>query len=160
MGGVWHAGDIISILDKRTEMSRNRRRQTVLLSATLHANLGKLATLSLTHPVSVGIRYCHASTPRQHASTALGSAAVCQHICIAFACILRFISVLLQVGIQPHLPFFIAGSGSWCQQATVVRYWAKHHTAIHNIASPCMDVSMHNIASVVHAHVHVHPAHP
>ena len=50
------AGDIIAILDKRTEMSRNRRRQTVLLSATLHANLGKLATLSLTNPVSVGIR--------------------------------------------------------------------------------------------------------
>lgn len=51
------AGDIITILDKRTELSRNRRRQTVLLSATLHANLGKLATLSLTDPVSVGIRY-------------------------------------------------------------------------------------------------------
>lgn len=49
-------GDIIAILDKRTELSRNRRRQTVLLSATLHNNLGSLATLSLTNPVSVGIR--------------------------------------------------------------------------------------------------------
>ncbi|KAA6429418.1 MAG: DEAD-box ATP-dependent RNA helicase 17-like [Trebouxia sp. A1-2] len=56
MGFQQKIGDIIAILDKRTDMSRNRRRQTVLLSATLHANLGKLATLSLTNPVSVGIR--------------------------------------------------------------------------------------------------------
>ena len=50
------AGDIISILDQRTEAAGNRRRQTVLLSATLHSNLGALATLSLTQPVSVGIK--------------------------------------------------------------------------------------------------------
>ncbi|KAL3160790.1 hypothetical protein ABBQ38_009201 [Trebouxia sp. C0009 RCD-2024] len=56
MGFQQKIGEIIAILDKRTELSRNRRRQTVLLSATLHANLGKLATLSLTNPVSVGIR--------------------------------------------------------------------------------------------------------
>ena len=50
------AGDIISILDQRTAAAGNRRRQTVLLSATLHSNLGALATLSLTQPVSVGIK--------------------------------------------------------------------------------------------------------
>lgn len=50
------AGDIISVLDQRTQAAGNRRRQTVLLSATLHANLGTLATLSLTQPVSVGIQ--------------------------------------------------------------------------------------------------------
>lgn len=54
--GAADAGDIISILDQRTEAAGNRCRQTVLLSATLHSNLGALATLSLTQPVSVGIK--------------------------------------------------------------------------------------------------------
>ncbi len=50
------AGEIISILDKRIEEADNRKRQTVLLSATLHSRLSTLASLSLKEFDSVGFR--------------------------------------------------------------------------------------------------------
>lgn len=49
-----NAGEIIGILDKRIAEAGNRRRQTVLLSATLHDKLESLATLSLQDPAAIG----------------------------------------------------------------------------------------------------------
>ena len=49
-----HAGEIISILDRRVEEAGNRKRQTVLLSATLHSRLSTLASLSLKDFDSIG----------------------------------------------------------------------------------------------------------
>ena len=51
-----YAGEIISILDKRVEEAGNRKRQTVLLSATLHSRLSTLASLSLRDFDSIGFR--------------------------------------------------------------------------------------------------------
>lgn len=48
--------EIVGILDKRLEEARTGPRQTALFSATMHSNLGKLATLSLRNPVAVGFR--------------------------------------------------------------------------------------------------------
>ena len=50
------AGEIISILDKRVEEAGNRKRQTVLLSATLHSRLSTLASLSLRDFDSIGFK--------------------------------------------------------------------------------------------------------
>lgn len=49
-------GEILAITDKRTAEAGNRRRQTVLLSATLHSNLDSLASLSLQDPSAVGFQ--------------------------------------------------------------------------------------------------------
>ncbi|KAK9817068.1 hypothetical protein WJX72_009018 [[Myrmecia] bisecta] len=46
--------EMVDILDRRTGEAGTRRRQTALFSATLHSNLGQLATLSLHNPASVG----------------------------------------------------------------------------------------------------------
>ena len=51
-----HAGEIISILDRRVEEAGNRKRQTVLLSATLHSRLSTLASLSLKDFDSIGFQ--------------------------------------------------------------------------------------------------------
>jgi superfamily II DNA/RNA helicase len=51
--------EIVGILDKRLEDARTGPRQTALFSATMHSNLGKLATLSLRNPVAVGFRCDH-----------------------------------------------------------------------------------------------------
>eukprot|EP00873_Tetraselmis_striata_P001678 jgi/Tetstr1/421942/TSEL_012841.t1 len=48
--------EIVGILDRRLEEARTGHRQTALFSATMHGNLGKLATLSLRNPVAVGFR--------------------------------------------------------------------------------------------------------
>eukprot|EP00951_Prasinocladus_malaysianus_P028024 scaffold253721_cov16-Prasinocladus_malaysianus.AAC.1 len=48
--------EIVGIIDKRLEEARSGERQTVLLSATMHNNLGRLATLSLRSPISIGFR--------------------------------------------------------------------------------------------------------
>ncbi len=50
------AGDILAITDKRTAEAGNRRRQTVLLSATLHSKLDSLASLSLQNPAAIGFQ--------------------------------------------------------------------------------------------------------
>ena len=50
------AGEIISILDKRVQEAGNRKRQTVLLSATLHSRLSTLASLSLKEFDPIGFR--------------------------------------------------------------------------------------------------------
>ena len=50
------AGEIISILDKRVEEAGNRKRQTVLLSATLHSRLSTLASLSLKEFDPIGFK--------------------------------------------------------------------------------------------------------
>ena len=61
------AGEIISILDKRVQEAGNRKRQTVLLSATLHSRLSTLASLSLKEFDPIGFRVqgmpCHPTTP-------------------------------------------------------------------------------------------------
>ena len=48
--------EILSIIDKRLEQARTGPRQTVLMSATMHSNLTRLATLSLQQPVKIGFR--------------------------------------------------------------------------------------------------------
>lgn len=50
------AGEIIGILDKRVAEAGNRKRQTVLLSATLHSRLSTLASLSLKDFDPIGFR--------------------------------------------------------------------------------------------------------
>ena len=46
---------ILSILDERlADADYSRRRHTALFSATLHAGLGRLATLSMVDPAAVG----------------------------------------------------------------------------------------------------------
>ncbi|CAL5219539.1 g1390 [Coccomyxa viridis] len=49
-------GEIISMLDKRVAEAGNRKRQTVLLSATLHSRLSTLASLSLKEFDPIGFR--------------------------------------------------------------------------------------------------------
>ena len=49
-------GEIIDILDKRVAEAGNRKRQTVLLSATLHSRLSTLASLSLQDFDPIGFR--------------------------------------------------------------------------------------------------------
>ncbi|BDA42696.1 DEAD-box ATP-dependent RNA helicase 17 [Coccomyxa sp. Obi] len=49
-------GEILAITDRRTSEAGNRRRQTVLLSATLHSKLDSLASLSLQNPAAIGFQ--------------------------------------------------------------------------------------------------------
>ena len=44
------------MLDERIAAAGEGQRQTVLLSATMHANLGRLAALSLRNPAAIGFR--------------------------------------------------------------------------------------------------------
>jgi hypothetical protein len=61
------SGDIISMVDERTAGAGSRRRQTVLLSATLHDKLDTLASLSLQDPAAIGfeVKVCGISALRQ-----------------------------------------------------------------------------------------------
>ena len=57
------AAEIVHILDERMAAPGERRRQTVLLSATLHSKLDSLASLSLRDPAAVGLRVQASHTP-------------------------------------------------------------------------------------------------
>ena len=55
MGFEEQVSKIIQLLDKKGEMGdRSTRRQTIMLSATMHSGVSKLAKFSLHQPVSIG----------------------------------------------------------------------------------------------------------
>ena len=52
----WPAAAITGMLDQSIQRAGNRPRQTVLLSATLPAGLGDMASINLQNAVSVGFQ--------------------------------------------------------------------------------------------------------
>ncbi len=53
---AWPAAAITGMLDQSIQQASNRPRQTVLLSATLPAGLGDMASINLQNAVSVGFQ--------------------------------------------------------------------------------------------------------